>query len=301
MKIAMTGSSGFLGTALRARLAERGHTVTRLVRRQPTAADEISWDPAAGTIDAPGLEGHDVVVHLAGESIGDGRWTASRKRRIRESRTAGTGLLARTLADLERPPAVLVSQSGAHYYGDRGAEALTEDSGPGTGFLAEVVRAWEAAADPAREAGIRVVHPRTGLPLSPAGGLLPRMLTPFKLGAGARFGSGQQYLPWISLDDQLGLYEHVLARDDLDGPVNFANPNPVTNAEFTRTLGRVLRRPAVLAVPRFAPAIVFGRELVEELLFASLRVLPERALTSGYAFHHTHLETCLRELLDRPE
>jgi uncharacterized protein len=297
MHVAITGSSGFLGTALRAHLAERGHTVIRLVRHAPTAGDEVGWDPEAGALHAGVFDGVDGVVHLAGAGIGERRWTEDQKQRILESRTKGTRLLAETLAALDRPPPVLVSASAVDYYGNRGDEVLTEDSGPGEGFLPQVVVAWEAAADPAREAGIRVVHPRTGIVLSPDGGALARLLPLFRLGVGGRLGSGRQYWPWISLDDEIGLVERALVTDDLVGPVNFVSPTPVTNAEFTRTLATVLRRPALLPVPRLGPALLYGRQLVNELLLASRRVLPERALASGYTFRHEHLETCLRDLL----
>jgi uncharacterized protein len=301
MRIAITGSSGFLGSALQAHLGRAGHTFLRVVRRPASGPDETQWDPVAGRIDPRAFEGIDAGLHLAGEGIGERRWSAAQKRRILGSRTLGTALLAETLAKLDAPPAVLVSQSAVDYYGDRGDEVLTEDSGPGReGFLPQVVSAWEAAADPARTAGIRVVHPRTGIVLSAQGGALPRLLTIFRLGLGGPLGRGRQYWPWIGIDDQLALTEHVLTTPAVVGPVNFVSPNPVTNAVFSRTLARLLRRPAVLPVPRFAPAVLYGRPLVDELLYASRRVLPERALASGYAFAQPHLEACLRAVLDRP-
>ena len=298
MHVAITGASGFIGSALTQHLRTHGHSVTRYVRRTAAADDEASWDPAAGTIDAAPLARADAVVHLAGEGIAERRWTPAQKQRILGSRVQGTRLVAETIARLDEGPGVLVSASGIDYYGDRGDEVLTEDSGPGTrGFLPEVVIAWEAAADPARAAGIRVVHLRTGMVLSPDGGALPRLLGLFKLGLGGRLGSGRQYMPWISLDDEVGLVMHALATAELAGPVNAVSPTPVTNAEFTRTLARVLRRPAILPVPKLGPSVLLGRELATELLYASKRALPERALDSGYAFRHEHLETCLRELL----
>lgn len=304
MHVAVTGASGFIGTALVARLASEGHTVTRFVRRDPRSDDEARWDPGAGRIDAEALAAADGVVHLAGEPIAARRWSDQQKRRILDSRVEGTRLVAAGLADLADgaggPRRVLVSASGIDYYGDRGDEVLTEDSGPGDeGFLPQVAIAWEAATDPARAAGVRVVHPRTGLVLSTDGGALPRLLRIFTLGLGGRLGSGRQHWPWISLDDEVGLIVHALVTDTLEGPVNAVSPNPVTNAEFTRTLARVLGRPAIVPVPPFGPALLLGRELARELLFGSKRALPEKALASGYAFRHEHLETCLRDLLDR--
>jgi uncharacterized protein len=300
MHIAVTGSTGFIGNALVASLAAAGHTVTRVVRSQPTGANEIRWDIGAGTIDRDGLRGVDAVVHLAGEGIAERRWTTEQKQRILTSRTQGTRLVAEALAGLDDGPRVLVSASAIGYYGERGDEVLTEDSGPGDDFLAEVVQAWEAAADPAREAGIRVVHPRIGIVQSPDGGALGKVLPLFKLGLGGKLGSGRQYWSWVSRDDVIGLIEHALADEDLDGPVNAVAPNPVTNAEYTKILGRVLGRPTVLPVPPFGPAILLGRELAESLVFTSARILPERAEKAGYAFRHTTLEACLRDVLGKP-
>lgn len=302
MRIAVTGSTGFIGSALVARLTAEGHAVTRLTRRQPQHPGELRWDPAQGLLDSAGLRGVDAVVHLAGEPIAGGPWTAKRRRRIRDSRVQGTDLLARTLAGLaaaDGGPRVLVSASGIDYYGDRGEELLTEDSTPGDDFLARVCTAWEGAADPAREAGIRVVHPRTGIVCAARGGALPKLMLPFRLGVGGRLGSGQQYMSWLTIDDMLGLLVHALTSESLSGPINAVSPLPVRNAEFARTLGTVLHRPAVVTVPRFAPRLVLG-ELAETLLFSSQRAVPERAEADGYRFAHRSLEEGLRAVLHRP-
>ena len=303
MLVAVTGASGLIGTALARRLEAEGHQVLRLTRSRPTGPGQVRWDPAAGRLDPDALAKADAVVHLAGVNIGDKlRWTAREKRKILQSRVEGTGLVARTMAELAQGgggPRVLVCASGAHYYGDRGDEVLTEASGPGEGFLAGVVRQWEAAADPARAAGLRVVHLRTGPVQDASGAGLPKQALLFRLGLGGRFGSGRQWLSWIALDDITGAYLHALSRDDLDGPVNTAAPNPVTNAEFTTTLARVLRRPAVLHVPAFAPKLVLG-EFADEMLFASIRAVPARLQETGYRFRFPELEEALRHTLDRP-
>jgi uncharacterized protein (TIGR01777 family) len=258
----------------------------------------VSWDPAAGAIDSTGLVGVDAVVHLAGESIAGGRWTEARKRRIRDSRVSSTRLLARALAQLASPPRVLVAASATGYYGDRGAEVLREESAPGAGFLAGVCREWEAAAEPAARHGIRVVHLRIGLVLSRDGGALASLLTPFRLGAGGPVGSGAQYWSWITLDDLLGAILHALTTEALAGPVNAVAPNPVTNREFAKTLGRVLRRPALLPLPAFAARLVLG-EMADALLLASARVVPARLQATGYAFRAPTLEGALRHELGR--
>ncbi len=300
MKILVSGASGLIGSALVPVLTASGHDVIRLVRSQPAAGEAaVRWDPEAGTLDAAGLEGLDAVVHLAGENLAEGRWTAEKKRRIRESRVKGTRLLCEALAGLARPPRVLVSASAVGYYGDRGDELLTEESPPGSGFLAAVARDWEAAAEPARRAGIRVVHPRMGPVLTPAGGVLAKMLPPFQAGLGGRVGSGRQYVSWIAVDDLLDAMLHLLATEALRGPVNMVAPRPVTNAEFAATLGRVLGRPAVLAVPAFAARLALG-EMADEVLLASARVTPVRLAASGYRFRYPELEGALRHLLGRP-
>ncbi|CAN5567751.1 TIGR01777 family oxidoreductase [soil metagenome] len=297
MRVAISGSNGLIGTALRAQLQYTGHTVTPVVRRA-AAPGEISWDPGGGTIDADGLVGVDAVVHLAGAGIGDKRWTDSYKREILESRTLGTTLMAETIASLEHGPKVMLSASGVGVYGDRGDEVLDENSELGEGFLPDVCRAWEASTSAASDAGIRVAHLRTGIVLTPAGGALKKQLPLFKLGLGGKFGKGSQWQSWISLDDQVAAIEHLLS-SDVSGPVNMTAPTPVTNAEFTSTLARVLTRPAVLPIPKFAPKIVLGGELVETLLYEGQKALPRVLEGDGYSFTHPVLETALRALLDR--
>jgi hypothetical protein len=312
MKILISGSTGLVGSALVPRLLAGGHLVVRLVRprpagpqpatgREPAVAREpvVSWDPADGTIDAAALEGLDAVVHLAGESVVAGRWNEARKARIRGSRVDGTRLLSAALARLSRRPQVLVSASAIGYYGSRGEDVLREDSAPGTDFLSRVCREWEEATAPAAASGIRVVQARFGFILSPAGGGLKQMLPPFKMGAGGRLGDGRQYLSWVSIDDVTGAIEHGLTTTTLRGPVNVVAPNQVTNAEFTRTLARVLSRPAFLPMPAFAARLVFG-EVADALLLASQRVEPARLKQSGYRFRHPDLEAALRRLLGRP-
>jgi uncharacterized protein len=302
MLVAVTGASGLIGTALVGRLQAEGHRVLRLTRSRPSGPDQLQWDPMAGRLDPDALAKADAVVHLAAANIGDKlRWTARTKREILQTRVEGTGLVARTMAELAKGPGgprVLVCASGAHYYGDRGDEVLTEASSGGRGFLADVVRQWEAAADPARAAGLRVVHLRTGPIQDAAGAGLPKQALMFRLGVGGRFGSGRQWLSWIALDDIAGAYLHALAREDLDGPVNAVAPNPVTNAEFTATLARILHRPAVLHVPAFAPRLVLG-EFADEMLFSSMRVRPARLQATGYRFRFPELEPALRHTLGR--
>lgn len=289
----VTGSSGLIGSALVRSLEADGHQVTRLVRKPPSGPAEVSWDPATGTIDAGALEGHDAAVHLAGANIGARRWTDEYKAKLVDSRMKGTGLLIRTLAALDRPPKVLASGSAVGFYGDRGDEELTELSPPGTGFLAELVQRWEAAAAPAAEAGIRVAYLRSGIVQSAAGGALGPQLLPFKLGLGGRIGSGRQWLSWIGIDDEAGAIGHVLEHESLSGPVNLTAPNPVTTAEYARTLGRVLHRPTVLPIPTPVLQLKLGRELVAEMLLGGQRVLPAALQASGFAFRHPHLEDAL--------
>ena len=291
MRVAVTGSSGFLGSRLVADLTAAGHDVVRVRRPQ-------TWDPDAGTIDAAAFEGVDAAVHLAGEGIAEKRWDEEQKRRILESRTKGTALLARTLASLDRPPAVLLSGSAMGVYGDRGDEVLTETSALGDGFLPDVCRAWEAAAQPAIDAGIRTAFLRTGLVLDRQGGALAKMLPLFKLGVGGRLGSGRQWWSWISLDDWVGAVLHLLGAD-VAGPVNLTGPAPVTNAEFTKALGNVVRRPTALPVPAFGPRLLLGKELAHELLFTSLRVEPRVLEQAGYAFQHRDVTSALRAVLAR--
>lgn len=300
MKVVISGASGLIGGALRGELTARGHTPISLVRRPVNeGAREISWDPDGMSIDHRSLEGVDAVVHLAGASIGERRWTDEQKTKILESRTKGTSLLAEALAGLDAPPGVFLSGSAIGYYGDRGDEVLTEQSAAGDDFLADLCTRWEACSQMAAAAGIRTVNLRTGIVLDPDEGALGRMMLPFKLGIGGRFGSGRQWMSWISLADEVGAICHLLDAD-VEGPVNLTAPAAVTNAEFTKTLGRVLRRPTLLPIPTFAPAILYGQELVESLLLASQHVLPSVLQASGYEFGHTQLEDALRDLLDRP-
>ena len=306
MLVAVTGASGLIGTALVERLHAEGHQVLRLTRSRPTGPDQVHWDPAAGELDPDALAKADAVVHLAATGIGEHlRWNARIKRDLLESRVEGTSLVARTMAELAtgsrgKGPRVLVCASGVSYYGDRGDAVLTEADGGGPGFLAGVVRQWEAAADPARAAGLRVVHLRTGLVQDAAGAGLPKQVLMFRFGLGGRLGSGRQWLSWISLDDIAGAYLHALTHDELEGPVNAVSPYPVTNAEFTKVLARVLGRPAFLHVPAIAPKLVLG-ELADELLFTSLRARPARLLETGYAFELPDLEATLRHTLGRPD
>jgi uncharacterized protein (TIGR01777 family) len=297
--VAVTGASGLIGSALVTRLIRDQHRVSRLVRR-PAGPGEISWDPVTGRLDPNALDGVDAVVHLAGENIGV-RWTRTRKARIRTSRVQGTRFLSEALARTRRPPRVLVSASAFGIYGDRGDETLTERStlGGADDFLAAVGLEWENAAAAARAAGIRVVHPRFGLVLSPAGGALRKMLLPFRLGLGGRLGDGTQWMSWISIDDAVNALLHILSTLNLSGPVNLTAPEPVRNRDFTRTLGRVLSRPAPFPVPKTALRLVLG-EMADSTLLGSARVLPERLLTSGYRFEHPDLETALRHVL-RPD
>jgi uncharacterized protein len=303
MLVAVTGASGLIGSALTRRLRAEGHQVLRLTRSRPSAPDQVPWDPTAGRLDADALAKVDAVVHLAAKNLGERlRWNARVKRELLESRVEGTALVARTMADLagrSGGPRVLVCASGVGYYGDRGDEVLTESSSPGSGFLAEVCKQWEAAADPAREAGLRVVHLRTGPVQDMAGGGLPKQALLFRLGLGGRLGSGRQWLSWTALGDIVGAYLHALTHDELDGPVNNAAPSPVTNAEFTATLARVLGRPAMLPVPAFAPRLVLG-EAADEFLFVSQRALPVRLRETGYRFQFPELEQALRHTLKRP-
>jgi uncharacterized protein (TIGR01777 family) len=296
MRVAITGSSGLVGTALRAELVRKGWSVTRIVRGQTSAGTgSVAWDPEGGRIDAAGLEGHDVVVHTAGEPIA-AVWTAAKKRRIEDSRVLGTELLARALASLSSKPALLISFSGVNYYGDRNpAEPMTEEKPPGTGFLARVCIRWEAATRDASEAGIRVVIPRLGNVLSAEGGMLSVLKPIFRLGLGAKFGSGEQIWPWIALEDVIFALLHVISHEEVRGPVNFVAPTAVTNAQFTRALARALHRPT-FAIPAFAAKLAPGN-MAEEILLGGARVVPAKLLESGYAFRFPELDSALRAVV----
>lgn len=298
MNILVTGSRGLIGRALVPFLTAGGHRVIRLVRAKVSSdAGDVVWDPAAGMIDRAALAGLEAVVHLAGENI-FGRWTARKKAQIRDSRVHATRLLSESLAQLSRPPRVFVCASAVGFYGDRGSEILREESASGSSFLAEVCREWEAATHAAANAGIRVVNLRTGIVLAAAGGALATMLLPFRLGLGGRIGSGRQFMSWITLDDLLEVILHALRTEALRGPVNAVAPNPVTNLEFTRTLGRVLLRPTLFPVPAFAARLVLG-EMADELLLASARLEPARLRATGFRFRFPELEGALRHLLGK--
>ena len=300
MNILISGSTGLIGNALIPLLTTGGHEVVRLVRtKSRTPSKEIiSWDPDTGFIDAAGLEGIDAVVHLAGEPVANGRWTAAKKARIRESRYRGTKLLCEAVAQLANPPKVFVCASAIGYYGDRGDEVLTEASPPGTGFLADACQEWEAMCEPARQKGIRVVNLRIGIVLSPAGGALAKMLTPFKLGLGGTLGSGKQFMSPIALDDMIGTIAHALVTPSLSGPANAVCPHPVTNYEFTKTLGKVLGRPTIFPAPAPVLRLALG-EMADELLLASTRVEPRRLMETGYQFRYPTVEAALRHVLGK--
>lgn len=299
MKVLVSGSSGFIGSALLRDLADGGHVVTRLVRSSSgRKGDGVLWNPGEGTVDQDGLEGHDAVVHLAGENIAGASWTPGRKAGIRDSRVGGTKLLCGSLGRLKRPPGVLVCASAVGYYGDRGSEILREDSPPGKGFLADVCREWEEAALEGARHGIRVVILRIGMVLDPDGGALAKMLPAFRAGAGGRIGSGEQYVSWIALPDLIGVIRYAMSSGSLEGPVNAVAPVPVTNREFTKTLGRILWRPTVVSLPAFAARLLFG-PMADELLLAGARVTPAKLLASGYAFRFPDLEGALRCMLGK--
>lgn len=303
MRVAITGSTGLVGSEVVTVLSAAGHEVVRLVRRSPAPEEKavLRWDPVKREVDAAGLEGFDSVIHLAGENVGSGRWTAARKAAIRDSRVNGTRLLCEALAGLARPPKTLVCASAIGYYGDRGEELLTEDSSPGAGFLPEVCREWEAASGPAARKGIRVVVLRMGVVLSPKGGALSRMLPLFRAGLGGVIGGGRQYMSWIALDDLVGIVLHALQSGELRGPVNAVAPRPVTNREFTEALGTALSRPTPLPVPAFALRLAVGREMADALLLASARGVPRRLEETGYRFRFPELGAALRRLLAKGE
>ena len=295
--ITISGATGMIGSALVTRLREGGHGVRRLVRSARDAQPgDVRWDPSSETLDARVLEGSDAIVHLAGAPIAR-RWTTEHKREIRESRLRGTELIARAVAAMEVKPRVVLSGSAVGYYGDRGDELLDESSAPGNDFLGTLAREWEGAAAPIADAGVRLVLLRTGIVLAPDGGALEKLLLPFKLGVGGPIGGGRQWMSWISLHDHLGAMEHALFTDTLAGPVNLVAPNPVTNSTFATTLGRVLKRPALLPLPGFALELVYG-EMAHATLLAGQRALPKALMASGFEFQHPTLEQALRTVLN---
>jgi uncharacterized protein (TIGR01777 family) len=299
MRILIGGSTGLVGTALVTSLKEKGAAVSRLVRSTPTPkTGDVEWHPNRGSIDTTGLDGFDGVVNLAGESIAEGRWTEGKKRRIRDSRVKGTRLLSESLAALSKRPKAFLCASATGFYGSREAALLDEDSPSGRGFLAEVCREWEKATEPAAQAGVRVVNLRFGPILTLEGGMLQKMLPPFKLGLGGKVGSGRQYISWVAMDDVIGAINFALENDALRGPVNVVAPNPSTNAEFTKTLGRLISRPTAFAMPAVAARLAFG-EMADEMLLASQRVAPKRLKEAGYQFQYSELESALRHVLEQ--
>lgn len=295
-RILVSGVSGPIGAALLPSLQASGYDVIRLVRREATGDGQISWDPAKPLAPAR-VSGFDAVIHLAGESI-VGRWTKTKKIKIRNSRVAATASLAGALAAAKDKPQVFICSSAIGYYGDRGNEVLNEQSNPGTGFLSDVCREWEAATQGAANAGIRTVQMRTGVVLSAQGGALEKMLPPFRLGVGGRIGDGQQWMSWIDIEDMVGAIHHILKSDLLQGPVNMVAPKPVKNVEFVKTLGSVLSRPAILPMPAFAVKLLFG-EMGETVLLGSQRVEPAQLVASGYPFRFSNLRASLENILKR--
>ena len=298
MRIAITGASGLIGTALTSHLRGNGHETVSFVRRPAASPAEISWDPAAGKLNASDLEGVDAVIHLAGAGIGDKRWSDAYKREILESRTRSTELLAQRLTEVERRPSVFLSGSAIGIYGARGDEELDENGSHGTGFLADVCERWERATQPAQAAGIRTAHLRTGIVLATEGGALKKQLPLFKLGLGGKFGNGRQWQSWISITDEVRAISHLLT-SKISGAVNLTAPTPVTNAEFTKVLASVVKRPALLPIPGFGPKALLGSELANALLFTGQRVVPKALLADGYVFTHSTLESALRDLLHK--
>lgn len=297
MNILISGASGLIGTRLSTHLERIGHRVTRLVRR-PANANEVSWNPTKDQLNSVDIEGFDAIIHLSGASIGDKRWTHSYKKEILESRTLSTNLLARTIASLNKKPAVFLSGSAIGIYGGRDDTPLDETSTLGSRFLADVCKQWESAATPAIQAGIRTVFLRTGIVLTPQGGALKKQLPLFKIGLGGRFGSGTQWQSWITLDDEVRAIEFLLTAP-VSGAVNLTAPNPITNSEFTAILARVLHRPALLPIPSFGPKLLLGGELADSLLFTGQRVVPSVLIAHGFSFTHAHLEEALRSLLNK--
>ena len=296
MKVAVTGSSGLIGTSLVSFLSKKDIVVSKILRENPED-DDISWKPEDGDWNSAFSGGVDGIVHLAGESVASGKWTRKKKEKIRNSRIEGTKRLCEHILKLPTPPSVLVCASAIGYYGNRGVEFLNEGSSRGSGFLPDVCLGWEEAAESVSKAGIRVVNVRFGIVLSKDGGALAKMMTPFKIGMGGKIGSGTQYMSWVAMDDVTGAIYHTLITESLKGPVNVTAPNPVTNKEFTNTLGEVLKRPAVVPIPAFAAKLAFG-EMANDLLLASTKVAPKRLSDSGYKFQYPELENALKHVLD---
>jgi uncharacterized protein (TIGR01777 family) len=294
-KVLITGASGLVGSALVSKLKAEGAEVTRLVRAAAKSG-EVEWHPDRGSIDAPALEGFDAVINLAGDGIANGRWTEEKKRRILDSRVNGTRLLSETMANLSRKPATFINASAIGFYGSRGDELVDEDSGPGEGFLASVCRQWESATAPAEQAGIRVVKLRLGVILTKDGGIMGSMLRPFKLGLGGKVGSGDQVISWVAMDDVVGVISFILQNESVRGPVNAVAPHPVTNEEFTKTLGRVLSRPTFMAMPAFAARLAFG-EMADEMMLSSTRVAGKVLNDAGFEFQYPELEGAVRAML----
>ena len=293
MKILVAGASGLVGSALIPSLESDGAEINRLVRSSPKA-NEIEWHPNHGGIDATRLEGFDAIINLAGENIAEGRWTDEKKRKIRDSRVDGTHLLSEAIAKLATKPRVFLCASATGFYGDRDDEILDETSDSGGGFLANVCRDWEGATEPAAKAGVRVVNLRFGPILAREGGMLGKMLTPFKLGMGGKVGSGKQYMSWVAIDDVVGAIKLALPDESIHGPLNVVSPNPVTNEEFTKTLGEVLSRPTVMSIPAFAARLAFG-EMADEMLLVSQRVAPKKLNEAGFRFEYPVLEVAFQK------
>lgn len=299
MKILITGSSGFIGSELLAYLRGRGHEVRRLVRKEAQLKDDcILWDPQHHELNPADFEGFDVVINLAGENIMGGRWTPEKKRKIKESRVMGTRILCELISRLQYPPRLLISASAIGFYGNRGDEIVSEDSPPGDGFLAEVCQKWENATEPAEKKGIQVVKLRIGIVLSSKGGALGKMLTPFKLGLGGTIGSGRQWTSWISMDDLMGIFLHIIGHSEIQGPVNAVTPNPVTNRVMTKVLGRALYRPTIFPIPSFVVRLIFG-EMADEMFLSSTRAAPNILVQTGYSFLYPDLKGAINHIIEK--